>query len=322
MARSLRIEYEGALYHVTARGNERKKIFFNPTDNEKFLQYISEAKKKYGIIVHCYVLMTNHYHLIIETPEANLSKAMHYINGSYTTYINIKRKRSGHLFQGRYKAILVARDNYLMELSRYIHLNPVRAGMVKKPEEHTYSSYKAYVSRKREKLLTTDLILGMMSPHKGEGKRAYYSFVEAGIGSELENPQKEVYGGIILGGTRFIKETLQRIKFEYLQKDGISERRALRSTHDIEEILEAVTSHFKKDKNEMINNKYSDQRKMAIYFMKERTGANNNEIGKVFGRTSKAIAKSYERFRKEISKNRKLGREIRKIEKTLSLVKP
>ena len=322
MARSLRIEYEGALYHVTARGNERRKIFFTPTDDEKFLEYLTEAKKKYGILIHCYVLMTNHYHLIIETPEANLSKAMHYINGSYTSYINSKRKRSGHLFQGRYKAIQVAMDNYLLELSRYIHLNPVRAGMIQRPEDYIYSSYKAYTSRKREGLLTDDLILGMMPSHKGKGKKAYRSFVEAGIGRELENPLEEVYGGIILGGTRFIKETLQRIKIEYLQKEGISERRALRSTHDIEEIMEVILSYFETDKNEMITNKYSEHRKIAIYFMKERAGAHNSQIGELFERTSNSIAKSYERFRKELKKNRKLSKEIKRIEKALSFVKP
>lgn len=100
MARPLRIEFEEAVYHVTARGNERKNIFFSNTDNRKFLEYLTEAKKKFKIIIHSYVLMSNHYHLILETPDANLSKAMHYINGSYTTYINEKRKRSGHLFQG------------------------------------------------------------------------------------------------------------------------------------------------------------------------------------------------------------------------------
>jgi putative transposase len=115
MARPLRIEYEGAYYHITARGNEKRKIYFTKSDYAKFKGYLAEAKKKYGIIIHSYVLMSNHYHLIIQTPEANLSKAMHCINGSYTTYTNIKRNRSGHLFQGRYKAILIDRDNYLLD---------------------------------------------------------------------------------------------------------------------------------------------------------------------------------------------------------------
>ena len=146
MARQLRIEYAGAYYHVTARGNERRKIFFTQRDFEKFKEYLMGGQKKYGYILHSYVLMTNHYHLIIETPEGNLSRVMHNLNSSYTAYINTKRKRSGHLFQGRYKAIVVDKDNYLLELSRYLHLNPVRAKMVEKPEEYPHSSYRTFIS--------------------------------------------------------------------------------------------------------------------------------------------------------------------------------
>jgi putative transposase len=187
MARPLRIEYEGAYYHITARGNEKRKIYFTKSDYAKFKGYLAEAKKKYGIIIHSYVLMSNHYHLIIQTPEANLSKAMHYINGSYTTYTNIKRNRSGHLFQGRYKAILIDRDNYLLELSRYLHLNPVRAGMVNRPEEYPYSSYKTYISGSKEDILSEDVILRMLSDKEGDARKKYKEFVESAIGRELEN---------------------------------------------------------------------------------------------------------------------------------------
>src|SRR5208337_4627008 len=111
---------------------------------------------KFGLILHAYVLMTNHYHLIVGTPGKNLGKIMHFINGSYTTYVNIKRKRTGHLFQGRYKAILVDKDNYLLELSRYLHLNPVRAKMVRKPEEYLHSSYRSYVTASQESIVSPD----------------------------------------------------------------------------------------------------------------------------------------------------------------------
>ncbi|GFO57618.1 hypothetical protein GMSM_46250 [Geomonas sp. Red276] len=124
MARALRIEYEGAFYHVTTRGNERKKIFFTARDYDKFKEYVFQAQQKFHFILHGYVLMTNHYHLLIETPEKNLQRVMHYINSSYSTYTNTKRDRSGHLFQGRYNAIIVDKDSYLLELSKYIHLNP------------------------------------------------------------------------------------------------------------------------------------------------------------------------------------------------------
>ena len=133
MARPLRVEFDNAIYHVTSRGNDRKKIFLSKWDYVKFTEYLAGAKEKYGILVHAYVLMGNHYHLILQTPQPNLSQVMQYINGSYTTYFNIKRNRSGHLFQGRYKAIVVDADEYLLELSRYIHLNPVRANMVEDP---------------------------------------------------------------------------------------------------------------------------------------------------------------------------------------------
>lgn len=109
MARQLRIEFEGAFYHVTARGNERKKIFLSKRDYEKFYHYLAEARDKYHFILHAFVIMGTHYHLLIETPEANLSRIMHYINSSYTTYTNVKRKRCGHLFQGRFKSIVVDR---------------------------------------------------------------------------------------------------------------------------------------------------------------------------------------------------------------------
>ena len=130
LARPLRIQYPGAFYHVTSRGNERKAIFKNKRDREKFLSYLESASERYDAVIHTYCLMDNHYHLILETPRSNLSQILHHINGAYTTYFNVKRGRSGHLFQGRYKAILVEKDAYCQELSRYIHLNPVRACVV------------------------------------------------------------------------------------------------------------------------------------------------------------------------------------------------
>ncbi|HDO21625.1 MAG TPA: transposase, partial [Nitrospirae bacterium] len=140
MARPLRIEYPGAFYHITSRGNERKDIFKSARDREKFLSYLESSTQRYGAVIHVYCLMTNHYHLLLETPLGNLSQIMRHINGAYTTYFNTRRQRSGHLFQGRYKAIVVDADEYAEELSRYIHLNPVRAGIVERPEEYQWSS--------------------------------------------------------------------------------------------------------------------------------------------------------------------------------------
>ncbi len=130
MTRPLRIQFDGAYYHVTSRGNERKNVFRNNRDREQFLSYLKSAHYRYKAVFHVFCLMNNHYHYLLETPKGNLSQIMHHINGAYTNYFNIKHRRREHLFQGRYKAIVVDADSYAGELSRYIHLNPVRAGLI------------------------------------------------------------------------------------------------------------------------------------------------------------------------------------------------
>ena len=138
MSRPLRVEYPGAFYHVINRGNNQEKIFKNDRDREKFLEYLEKANERFSIIIHTYCLMSNHFHLLVGTPDANLSQAMQWINVSYATYFNRKRGRAGHLFQGRFKAILIDADEYLKHLSRYIHLNPVRAKLVSGPSEYQW----------------------------------------------------------------------------------------------------------------------------------------------------------------------------------------
>jgi len=204
MARPLRIAFEGAFYHITARGNERRKIFLSRRDYEKFLTHLMDSLQKYGVMLHVYVLMPNHYHLLIETPKPNLSSFMHSLNSAYTTYFNLKRGRSGHLFQGRFKSLVIDRDRYLLELSRYIHLNPVRAGIVERPEGYTYSSYRAYIYPRQETLIFRDLIWSMVAKEMKDGPRYYREFVETALGEKLGNPLQKVYGGAILGEKKFI----------------------------------------------------------------------------------------------------------------------
>lgn len=322
MARPLRIEFEGAVYHVTARGNERKKIFFTKTDYEKFLSNLTEAKKKYNILLHSYVLMSNHYHLLIETPDANISRVMHYINSAYTVYINVKRKRSGHLFQGRYKSFVVDANSYMYELSRYIHLNPVRAKIVEKPVEYSYSSYPAYINKGKDQLVTTDFVLGIISNQKDRAREEYKVFVESARGIDIDNPMKNAYGGMIVGRVEFIKEILKNIKEDYYNKKEVSGRRALKAIYEKDEILAAVSTHFSLSPDDITKYEYSEARKIAVYLMKERTGLTNHEIGEVLGGLScSGIAKAYQRFRQRLKGERKLRQRISKINKILFLVK-
>ena len=149
MARPLRIEFPGALYHVTSRGNARQDIALDDEDRAAFLAVLAEARERFAWLVHAYCLMGNHYHLMVETPEANLSRGMRQLIGVYTQRFNRRHGRVGHLFQGRYKAILVERESYLLELCRYVVLNPVRAGLVARVEDWRWSSYAETAGRAR-----------------------------------------------------------------------------------------------------------------------------------------------------------------------------
>ncbi len=208
MARPLRIKFPGAFYHVTSRGNERKNIYKSKRDREKFLEYLGEAHERYGAIIHAYCLMTNHYHLLIETPNANLPQIMKHLNSSYTTYFNVTRKRFGHLFQGRYKAFLVYKDDYALELSRYIHLNPVRAAMVESVVEYPWSSYRAFVGKEvSPEWLETDYVHGYFGKRVGvaQAQREYEKFV--GDKNRLHDPSplEKASADVILGPESFIQ---------------------------------------------------------------------------------------------------------------------
>jgi len=321
MARPLRIEYGGAFYHVTDRGNERREIFQTKKDYERFKRYVIGAQDRYDFLLHGYVLMTNHYHLIIETSKANLNRIMHYINGSYTTYFNRRQGRNGHLFQGRYKAILVDVDRYLLELSRYLHLNPVRAGLVKRPEEYSYSSYRSYITREKEEIVHRDRIWGMISGDGRNGVQRYRRFVEEALGRDLESPLKRVYGGVILGGGKFIRDVLRRMEGRDVRRQDISYRRQLRVTKDVEEIIHAIGSYFNVTREVILEDK-REFRNTAIYFSKKYTGLTNREMGSLFGGISySAITRVYQRFGEKILKNRNLSKQIEQIQNILSNVK-
>lgn len=205
MARPLRIEFEGAVYHVTSRGNAKKDIFEDDVDREVFLKVLDEVIKRFNWLCHAYCLMNNHYHLLIETPEGNLSKGMRQLNGVYTQRHNHRHNKTGHVFQGRYKAILIDKESYLLEVSRYVVLNPVRAMLVKRPDDWKWSSYLATAGiAKTPEYLTTDWILGRFGNNKAEAELRYREFVMNGIKKE-ESPWKRLQGQVLLGDERFIE---------------------------------------------------------------------------------------------------------------------
>lgn len=205
MARQLRIEFAGALYHVTSRGDRQEEIYLNDKDRRLFLSEFYVVCKRFNWMVHSYCLMDNHYHLLIETPDGNLSKGMRQLNGVYTQKFNRENKRVGHVFQGRYKSILVQKEAYLLELSRYIVLNPVRARMVRSAKDWPWSSYRATAGLSRaERFLETDWVLSSFHSRKTKAIEAYRKFVSEGKGQP--RPWDKLKNQIFLGDDSFVED--------------------------------------------------------------------------------------------------------------------
>lgn len=204
MARPLRIELAGGLYHVTARGDRREDIYLDHGDRRAWLALLGQVCERFNWRCHAYCQMTNHYHLVLETPEGNLSQGMRQLNGVYTQTVNRVHQCIGHVFQGRYKAILVERDSYLLELARYVVLNPVRAGMVEDAGQWTWSSYRATAGEvAAPSWLETDWLLSQFGRRRKRAIAKYKDFVRAGVG--LPSVWMDLRDQIFLGGEQFVE---------------------------------------------------------------------------------------------------------------------
>ena len=207
MTRPLRIELAGGVYHVTSRGDRRENIYFCDADRWAWLELLGKVCERFNWMCHAWCQMSNHYHIVVETVEGNLSQGMRQLNGVYTQHINSAYQRVGHVFQGRYKGILVEKESYLLELARYVVLNPVRAGMVDDPQQWPWSSYAAMTGEKQAPpWLQTDWILGQFDRNRGQAVMGYVDFVRAGAG--MPSVWERLRGQVYLGSDAF----LQRIQ--------------------------------------------------------------------------------------------------------------
>jgi REP element-mobilizing transposase RayT len=310
MARPLRITYPGAFYHITSRGNERKEVFKSKRDRQKFLEYLESASQRYDAIIHAYCLMGNHYHLLMETPTGNLPQIMRHINGAYTTYFNVKRQRAGHLFQGRYKAILVDIDEYAKELSRYIHLNPVRAELVETPEEYEWSSYQFYIGgQKTPEWLHLDFILGYFGKKFSIAQKEYQQFVNMLGDLEYKSPLTEVVSSTILGAPDFIAFIKDRYLAGKRPDKDLPALKELSKKASIHDVFNEVESIFKKDQ--------ALARNIKLYLCQRNTGEKLKDIGKHFGIGESGVSQACRRISQKIDRDKKLKRKIGKIEKKL-----
>jgi putative transposase len=321
MARPLRVEYPGAFYHVINRGNIQEKLFKSPRDHEKFLQYLEKAAERFAVIVHTYCLMGNHYHLLLETAEPNLSVTMQWLNVSYATYFNRKHRRKGHLFQGRFKAILIDAEAYLKHLSRYIHLNPVRAKIIDTPEQYRWSSYSAFIGKKKSpKFLKTDWLLSNFGNNKKEARKNYKEFIEGVDIKAVKDPSKQLEGGFILGDADFVNWVKDTFLAKRDDEKEIPQLKKLKPRVAPETIVDQVSKAFNSEAEKIRKKglKHNKAREVAIYLSRELGGISCSDLGVLFGGVSGALITMMEkRIAEEITRNPRLKHKIEKIKKQI-----
>jgi len=274
MARPLRIEFAGALYHVISRGNERRGIVRDDADRRMRVDWLRRTVEIYGWRLHAFVLMTNHDHLFVETPGANLSAGMQHYNGSYTGYFNRRHRRAGHLFQGRFKGHLIEEEGYFLEVSRYIHLNPVRAGVVDRPADWPWGSCPGYVRASRKlPWITYGRVLGEFGRTGSQSRRSYGRFLRAALDAEPASPFDRAVRGLLLGSGGFV-DRVRRLLDEKPEDPEVPDLAHLRSRPTIGAIVAAVAEQFQVDPADWARGRRSNDagRAVAAYLARRRFG--------------------------------------------------
>lgn len=304
MARKPRLEFPGAFYHVVTRGNNRQSIFFSNKDRLELLDRIKDYIIEFKFNLYAYVFMMNHIHLLIETPLLALSKMMQRLLTSYTQYFNQKYKRVGHLFQGRYKAMLCDKDGYLLELVRYIHLNPVRAGKVSKAEDYEWSSHCYYLGTSDVPWLSKSLVLEVLG-----GRKAYREFIEEGLVQGGREDLCQLRDGQILGDDEFVKK-VQNEGGEIDQNHSLLE-------FPLEDLLNRVSHVFSVSASEIIGreqtHKISLARRAFVYFARCYCGYSSCTLGEFLRRDPSGIPHSVKQIKSQLHNSPKLRSLIDRI---------
>ena len=313
MARPLRIQYEGAVYHVTCRGNDRKDIFKDDADRQRFLRILNQAVNIYTIKLCSYVLMTNHFHLLVETPLGNLSEFMRNFNITYTGYFNRRHKRVGHLYQGRYTSVLVDKDAYLSVLSRYIHLNPVRIKALEKTplkekirllEAYPWSSLSGYLSKKKkEPFIDYSLVLSEFGGDTDKARKTYTKALYDEIAAPFDM-KSEVVGQSVMGGSAFMDWVRER----FLETSKDRERPSVKSIHartGKDTILKVIQQETGKDLA-VLKRERGPLRQLAMELLYRAGGLTGPQIGKLFGVDYSAVSQERKRFRERFAGDKQL----------------
>jgi REP element-mobilizing transposase RayT len=330
MARKTRIEFPGVFYHVLARGNNKQVIFKDDQDYNVYIIRLKRYHERYKFILYAYTLMPNHIHLLIETGITPLSKIMQGIQQSYTYYYHKKYESVGHLFQGRYKAILCQRDTYLLELVRYIHLNPVRAALVASPEDYLWSSHRAYLGYLNQPFVKKDLIFRMFSEDESVAEKKYLQFIRDGIDNGHQNALYNVIDQRYLGNPKFVEKVKQKIK----SQDKTENQNREQNIHDMQclllikkktlpEILKIVTETTGVHTESILGNSreqlISRARSLFVLVAARRAGISNKSLAEFLGRDASSISNMIRRVEEKINRDQVLANHLDRVIKVLKV---
>jgi putative transposase len=281
VGRSHRIQFPGIIYHIFTRGNEKMNIYKHDQDRKFFMKLVSIAKRKYGFTLYAYVLMSNHYHLLLKPDEALLSRIMQYINGQYGRMFNWKNNRVGHLFEKRYTNIAVEDSDYLFDVVRYIHLNPVRKRIIKSPEEYVWSSHNDYISGPKDGLINRDFMLEMIGKNRRKAVKEFRRFVGNSRNLSAFKQTAEYIDGLVAGSREFAEELLKKAVQKHLKVPAW----AFRVNHaDPEKIISETARVFDVSREELLlkRGKWNIAKKAAVYLVWKNTALKLQEVSILF----------------------------------------
>lgn len=308
MARKPRVHFPGALYHVIARGNQRQTIFKDDRDRRRYLELLQESQRRFNYSLYAYVLMGNHVHHLIQVGRTPLAKVMQNVLFRYTRYWNAKYKTIGHLFQGRYKAILCDKDSYLLELIRYLHLNPVRSKVVKDPDRYRWSSHKAYLEGDGKKWIAIDEVLPLLAKTPAQAVRAYRRFVHDGVSVGHRDDLYEVVEQTYLGNEQFVEKVEERVS------DRDSASAVILSWA---EIKDAVSKYFGLSPLVALQRgrgrKNAKAKRVMAWIAREVGGFTNQKTANFLRQDAGALSRGIGRLAEELATNSELRRAVEKL---------
>jgi putative transposase len=323
MARPLRIQYPGAAYHVMCRGDDRKPIFLDDNDRYQFLRVLSQSIKTYSVVLYCYVLMENHFHFFLETPLGNLSEFIRHLLITYTSRYNLQHKRSGHLFQGRYKSILIDKDTYAVMLTRYIHLNPVQTEKWRKrpfKERYQYllkypwSTLPGYIAeKKRDAMIDYRMVFEAYGGDTEKGRRVYGDAIREDLVRGL-NIEEKIIAQSILGSDRFIDRFIKTVHGNSREIPAIRKMRVYKAKEKILRLVEEESGVMA----EKFLHSRSPIRQIAMDLLYRYGGQKGPEIGALFGVDYSTVSQNRKRLKKLVETNPEVRHLLKRIETKLS----